>query len=237
MARPQCVLPRRRAGVPHILHQRPRRRGDGDHLELPRHHAARPAGDLGGLARGLPPDPAVQVVELARQLRRRGRASPEVGRGVRRWRSHLPKARRRGESMTEVARGRTMKDITRDELGAPKIVDRSTFQAELDALRLGISSGNQALTRCASEGIWNLAEFHPAVPAIGVLARHASLLSSCGRTSLTPLIRRSANDVVSQDERLYRSRACNAFAYAYFHFGPAAPFHNALRAGTAPEGC
>ena len=61
-------------GVPHILHQQPRRRGDGDHLELPRHHAARPSGDLGGLARGLPPDPAVQVVELARQLRRRGLA-------------------------------------------------------------------------------------------------------------------------------------------------------------------
>src|SRR6266852_6245224 len=29
-----------------------------------------------------------------------------------------------------------MKDIMRDELGAPTIVDRSTFQAELDALRL-----------------------------------------------------------------------------------------------------
>jgi len=28
-----------------------------------------------------------------------------------------------------------MKDFRRDELGAPKIVDRSTFQAELDALR------------------------------------------------------------------------------------------------------
>jgi predicted dithiol-disulfide oxidoreductase (DUF899 family) len=29
-----------------------------------------------------------------------------------------------------------MKDIMRDKLGAPKIVDRSTFQAELDALRV-----------------------------------------------------------------------------------------------------
>ena len=29
-----------------------------------------------------------------------------------------------------------MKDITSDELGAPEIVDRSTFQAELDALRV-----------------------------------------------------------------------------------------------------
>ncbi len=29
-----------------------------------------------------------------------------------------------------------MKDIVRDELGAPKIVDRSRFQVELDALRV-----------------------------------------------------------------------------------------------------
>jgi predicted dithiol-disulfide oxidoreductase (DUF899 family) len=33
-------------------------------------------------------------------------------------------------------KGRTMTDISRDELGAPKIVDRSTFQAELDVLRV-----------------------------------------------------------------------------------------------------
>src|SRR5438046_6904371 len=31
---------------------------------------------------------------------------------------------------------RTMKDIMRYELGAPKIVDRSTFQIELDSLRV-----------------------------------------------------------------------------------------------------
>jgi predicted dithiol-disulfide oxidoreductase (DUF899 family) len=30
----------------------------------------------------------------------------------------------------------TMQDFKSDELGAPKIVDRSTFQAELDALRV-----------------------------------------------------------------------------------------------------
>src|SRR5580658_2393201 len=36
-----------------------------------RYHA-RPSGDLGRLAGGLSPEPAVQVVELARQLRRRG---------------------------------------------------------------------------------------------------------------------------------------------------------------------
>ena len=42
---------------------------DGRHLELPRHHRARPPGGVGGLARGLPPDPAVHVVELARRVR------------------------------------------------------------------------------------------------------------------------------------------------------------------------
>src|SRR5512132_3872745 len=29
-----------------------------------------------------------------------------------------------------------MQDVMRDELGAPQVVDRSTFQAELDALRV-----------------------------------------------------------------------------------------------------
>ena len=38
--------------------------------------------------------------------------------------------------MTELAGERTMTGIMRDELGAPKVVDRSTFQAELDALRV-----------------------------------------------------------------------------------------------------
>src|SRR5262245_51146473 len=31
---------------------------------------------------------------------------------------------------------KSMKDFVKDELGAPKIVDRGTFQAELDALRV-----------------------------------------------------------------------------------------------------
>ena len=53
-------------GVPHLLHQQPRRRGDGHDLELPRHDGARASGDVGGLAGGLPPEPTVQVVELAR---------------------------------------------------------------------------------------------------------------------------------------------------------------------------
>ena len=44
-------------GVPHLLHQRPRRRGDGDHLELPRHHAARPSGDSGRTRQRVTPRP------------------------------------------------------------------------------------------------------------------------------------------------------------------------------------
>ena len=45
--------------LPDLLHQRPRRRGAGEHLELPRHHRARAPGGLGGLTRGLPADPDV----------------------------------------------------------------------------------------------------------------------------------------------------------------------------------
>ena len=46
-------------GVPHLPHQQPRRRSDGNHLELPRYDGARPPGDLGGFAEGLPADPAL----------------------------------------------------------------------------------------------------------------------------------------------------------------------------------
>ncbi len=66
MARHERVHSRRwRQGVPHLLHQQPRRRANGKHLELPRHHRARATGGVGGLAGRLPPDPAIQVVELA----------------------------------------------------------------------------------------------------------------------------------------------------------------------------
>jgi hypothetical protein len=43
-----------------------------------------------------------------------------------------------------------MKDIMRDELGAPKIVDRSTFQAEVDALRVR----EKAHTISCVRGVW-----------------------------------------------------------------------------------
>jgi hypothetical protein len=43
----------------------------------------------------------------------------------------LRKMKTTPQALTE----RTMTDFMKDELGAPKVVDRSTFQAELDALR------------------------------------------------------------------------------------------------------
>ena len=72
VARHERVHPRRRQGVPHLLHQQPRRRADGEYLELPRHHCARAPGGVGGLARGLPSDPAVRVVDLARRTKHDG---------------------------------------------------------------------------------------------------------------------------------------------------------------------
>ena len=49
-------------------------------------------------ARGLSADPDLQVVELARQLRRRRRARQEVGRGVGRRRGRVPASSRRARS-------------------------------------------------------------------------------------------------------------------------------------------
>jgi predicted dithiol-disulfide oxidoreductase (DUF899 family) len=46
------------------------------------------------------------------------------------------KARGRGESRTDVRKERRMTDFMGDALGAPKVVDRNTFHAELDALRV-----------------------------------------------------------------------------------------------------
>ena len=69
MARHQRVHPRRRPGVPHLLHQQPRRRGVREYLELPRHDRARASGEVGGLPGGLPADQAVRMVGLARRIR------------------------------------------------------------------------------------------------------------------------------------------------------------------------
>jgi Bacterial protein of unknown function (DUF899) len=68
MARHQRVHSRRRPGLSHLLRQQPRRRGTGEHLELPRHDGFGPSGKLGGFAGGLSADRAVRVVELARRI-------------------------------------------------------------------------------------------------------------------------------------------------------------------------
>src|SRR4051794_20189356 len=65
----QRLRPRRRPRLPHLLRRQPRRRGDGQHVELPRHHRARAPGAVGGLSRGLSPDAAVSVVEPPRRVR------------------------------------------------------------------------------------------------------------------------------------------------------------------------
>ena len=54
--------------LPHLLHQRSRRRADGWDLELPRHHRARSSGRVGGFARGVPADCAIPMVELPRRV-------------------------------------------------------------------------------------------------------------------------------------------------------------------------
>ena len=79
--------------LPHLFHQRPRRRGDGHRLELPRHDRARASGGVGRLAGRLSAEPAVQMVELERQLRPRRRARSEMGRGVGRRRGRLSETR------------------------------------------------------------------------------------------------------------------------------------------------
>src|SRR5262245_14597223 len=47
-------------------------------MELPRHDGARPAGEVGRFAGGLPTDPALQMVEVARDLRCRRHAGSGV---------------------------------------------------------------------------------------------------------------------------------------------------------------
>src|SRR5437588_5789697 len=56
-----------RAPQTEIERVKPRRRADGEHLELPRYHCARAPGGVGGFAEGLPPDSDVRVVDLARR--------------------------------------------------------------------------------------------------------------------------------------------------------------------------
>ena len=60
-----------------------RRRGAGQRLGLSRHDGARPPGGLGGLARGLPADQALRLVEPPRRVRQRDRLRGRPLRGRR----------------------------------------------------------------------------------------------------------------------------------------------------------
>ena len=67
------TLPARwRPDLPHLLHDRPGSRGARQRLDVPRPDPARAPGDVGGLARGPPAGPAVQLVAAARRVRRSG---------------------------------------------------------------------------------------------------------------------------------------------------------------------
>src|SRR6195256_2915846 len=96
------------------------------------------------------------VLMLGQQLRRTSTAEMSKGSGS----SLRTRARRRKE--------RTMTDFMRDAPGAPKIVDRSTFQAELDALRVR----EKAHTRegdaiAAARRRLPMVEIDSAIPLIG----------------------------------------------------------------------
>ena len=74
--------------------------------------------------------------------------------------------------MTEVRKGKNDENIMRDELGTPKAVDRSTFHAELDALRVR----EKAHTRegdaiAAARRRLPMVEVDAAIPLIGEQGR------------------------------------------------------------------
>ena len=78
-----------------------------------------------------------------------------------------------------------MNDFMRDELGAPKIVDRNTFQAELDALRVR----EKAHTRegdaiAAARRRLPMVEVNGATPVIGAHGKVTLLEAFEGRRML-----------------------------------------------------
>ncbi len=80
-----------------------------------------------------------------------------------------------------------MKDLMRDELGAPGIVDRSIFQAELDALRIrekahtregdAIAAVRRRLPMVEVDGATPLVGEHGAVPLLDVFEGRRQLIA------------------------------------------------------------
>src|SRR6202045_674588 len=87
--------------------------------------------------------------------------------------------------MTEVSKRE--KDIMRDELGAPKIVDRSTFQAELDTVRVrekahtrqgdAIAAARRRLPMVEVDGTTPLIGEHGAVTLLDVFEERRMLIA------------------------------------------------------------
>ena len=104
--------------------QQPRRRGDRDGtgaISTSRRSAARRLGRI--RRRAIPQTPAVQVVELARQLRAPRRHPTEMGRGVRRGNRRLQRAERSGKSLhLRMSQGAKDELVMNDEVGVPAIV-------------------------------------------------------------------------------------------------------------------
>src|ERR1700751_1416401 len=99
-----------------------------------------------------------------------------MGRGVRRWRSRVPQGRCRGEGMT-----------MREGLASPKVVDRSAFQAELDALRVrekahtregdSIAAARRRLPMVAVDGATQLVGEHGAMTLLDVFEGRRMLIA------------------------------------------------------------
>ncbi len=80
LARHQRLPAGRGSDLPRLLRRRARRRGPRRHVQLPRHHAARAPGGLGGFARGLPAGPAWRLLVVATPRRVRARPARAAAR-------------------------------------------------------------------------------------------------------------------------------------------------------------
>ena len=106
---------------------------------------------------GLSADPALQVVELARQLRRRRGARQDVGRGVGRRRGGVPEPEREHETMSEACSGNSGGQATRRNDAALRVADGLALAASptfaIMALLTGVLGGGPADMLCSAASI------------------------------------------------------------------------------------
>jgi predicted dithiol-disulfide oxidoreductase (DUF899 family) len=135
--------------------------------------------------------------------------------------------------MTESTAGSAMKDLMREERGAPKIVDRSTFQTELDALRVREKAHTRAGDAiAAARRRLPMVEADPTITPIGPHGPVKLLEAFEGRRQLityyfmwhTVILRRSSARGARGSPP--RSRSCLTFILA------TSPMRSSLRAPT-----